>query len=245
MTLREPKRTQKSLGTNFNSTPILMTLDVLLIPGGRAPEYLSTNYKVLDLVRQFDKEKKVIASICHGPLILSAAGVSFSKQQSTVPKVGRTALLYDQPLPTKGTTDLEHTSCCEYERPMTDSSYWLQSCIEALDQLDHRLINREILWSTASRNHKCIVFVPRNVAESCIEDEIVAWLLAVSVKRTIKPTYLITFEIVDGCAADVTLLLTRAHRVRAEAQSLERLKRHHHLRAMRACHCGELPLSRI
>ncbi len=49
--------------------------DALLIPGGRAPEYLRLNEKLLALVREFDRDKKPIAAICHGPQILVAAGV--------------------------------------------------------------------------------------------------------------------------------------------------------------------------
>ena len=41
--------------------------DALVIPGGRAPEYLRLNPKVLELVRHFDKEGKPIAALCHGP----------------------------------------------------------------------------------------------------------------------------------------------------------------------------------
>jgi protease I len=49
--------------------------DGLLIPGGRAPEYLRLNPKVLEIVRHFAQAKKPIAAICHGPQILVAAGV--------------------------------------------------------------------------------------------------------------------------------------------------------------------------
>ena len=49
--------------------------DALVIPGGRAPEYLRLNPVVLDIVRDFDKSKKPIAAICHGLQILAAAGV--------------------------------------------------------------------------------------------------------------------------------------------------------------------------
>ncbi len=41
--------------------------DALLIPGGRAPEYLRLNEKVLDLVRAFDQAGKPIAAVCMGP----------------------------------------------------------------------------------------------------------------------------------------------------------------------------------
>lgn len=49
--------------------------DALLIPGGRAPEYLRLNEKVLDLVRAFDQAGKPIAAVCHGAQLLAAAGV--------------------------------------------------------------------------------------------------------------------------------------------------------------------------
>jgi protease I len=49
--------------------------DALLIPGGRAPEYLRLNPRVLEIVRHFDAAKKPIAAICHGLQILAAAGV--------------------------------------------------------------------------------------------------------------------------------------------------------------------------
>lgn len=49
--------------------------DALVIPGGRAPEYLSLNDTVLAIVRKFHESQKPIASICHGQLILAAAKV--------------------------------------------------------------------------------------------------------------------------------------------------------------------------
>jgi len=49
--------------------------DALVVPGGRAPEYLRTYDEVLDAVRHFFEEDKPVAALCHGPLILAAAGV--------------------------------------------------------------------------------------------------------------------------------------------------------------------------
>jgi putative intracellular protease/amidase len=46
------------------------------MPGGRAPEYLRLNEKVLELVRDFDKAGKPIAAVCHGAQLLAAAGFS-------------------------------------------------------------------------------------------------------------------------------------------------------------------------
>jgi protease I len=62
--------------------------DALVIPGGRAPEYLRLNPKVIELVQGFNNAKKPIAAICHGPQILVAAGVLAGKQCSAYPACG-------------------------------------------------------------------------------------------------------------------------------------------------------------
>ena len=59
--------------------------DALVIPGGRAPEYLRLNQKVLDIVRQFDREGKPIAALCHGPQLLAAAGVLKGRKLNCYP----------------------------------------------------------------------------------------------------------------------------------------------------------------
>ena len=64
------------------------TYDALVIPGGRAPEYIRLNEKVLEAVRHFAKANKPIASICHGAQVLAAAGVIAGKACSAYPAVG-------------------------------------------------------------------------------------------------------------------------------------------------------------
>jgi len=59
--------------------------DGLVVPGGRAPEYLRLNEKVLDIVRHFDKAGKPIAALCHGPQILAAAGVLKGRKVNCYP----------------------------------------------------------------------------------------------------------------------------------------------------------------
>lgn len=61
--------------------------DGLVIPGGRAPEYLALNDKVLQLVKEFMDSKKPVASICHGQQILSAANVLKGKKCTAYPAV--------------------------------------------------------------------------------------------------------------------------------------------------------------
>jgi protease I len=59
--------------------------DGLVIPGGRAPEYLRLNAQVLETVRYFVKADKPIAAICHAAQILAAAGVIEGKEVSCYP----------------------------------------------------------------------------------------------------------------------------------------------------------------
>ena len=61
--------------------------DALVIPGGRAPEYLRLNARVLEIVHEFATAGKPIASVCHGPQILTAAGVIEGKRCMAYPAV--------------------------------------------------------------------------------------------------------------------------------------------------------------
>jgi len=61
--------------------------DALLIPGGRAPEYLRLNDRVIEIVRHFVAAGKPIAAICHGPQILAAAGAIQGKRCQAYPAV--------------------------------------------------------------------------------------------------------------------------------------------------------------
>ena len=59
--------------------------DALLIPGGRAPEYLRLNPSVLELVQAFARANKPIAAVCHGAQLLAAAGVLEGRRCSAYP----------------------------------------------------------------------------------------------------------------------------------------------------------------
>jgi deglycase len=59
--------------------------DALYIPGGRAPEYIRMNPRVLDMVRYFASSGKPLAAICHGPQVLAAAGVLKGKKCNAYP----------------------------------------------------------------------------------------------------------------------------------------------------------------
>jgi protease I len=61
------------------------TFDGLVIPGGRAPEYLRLTPRVLEIVKHFAETKKPIAAICHGAQLLSAAKVIRGRKVSAYP----------------------------------------------------------------------------------------------------------------------------------------------------------------
>ena len=63
------------------------TYDALVIPGGRAPEYLRLNPRVLEIVRHFSRSRKTIAAICHGAQVLAAANVLRGRRCSCYPAV--------------------------------------------------------------------------------------------------------------------------------------------------------------
>jgi protease I len=75
-----------SLNATFDTTKP-EDYDALVIPGGRAPEYIRLNPRVLEIVRYFAAEKKPIAAICHGAQVLAAAGVLEGKKCSCYPAV--------------------------------------------------------------------------------------------------------------------------------------------------------------
>ena len=63
------------------------TYDALVIPGGRAPEFLRLDDRVLAMVRHFAEMHKPIASVCHGPQILAAAGLLAGRRVMAYPAV--------------------------------------------------------------------------------------------------------------------------------------------------------------
>jgi protease I len=62
--------------------------DALVIPGGRAPEYIRLNDAVIEIVKHFAGSGKPIAAICHGAQVLVAAGVVKGKACTAYPAVG-------------------------------------------------------------------------------------------------------------------------------------------------------------
>jgi protease I len=79
-------------GHNFRLNATLAEIkpasyDALVVPGGRAPEYLRMHEPVLEIVRHFAQTGKPIASICHGPQLLAAAGMLSGREVTAYPAV--------------------------------------------------------------------------------------------------------------------------------------------------------------
>lgn len=63
----------------------LGSYDGLVIPGGRAPEYLRLNASVIEMVKHFFSANKPVAAICHGAQLLAAANVLHDRKCSAYP----------------------------------------------------------------------------------------------------------------------------------------------------------------
>ncbi len=64
------------------------TYDALVVPGGRAPEYLRLNSRVIEITQHFGRSQKPIAAICHGLQLLATAGVLAGKTCTAYPACG-------------------------------------------------------------------------------------------------------------------------------------------------------------
>ncbi len=60
----------------------------LVVPGGRSPEYLRLNERVIEIVQAFASANKPIAAVCHGAQLLAAAGVLEGRECSAYPACG-------------------------------------------------------------------------------------------------------------------------------------------------------------
>jgi protease I len=82
----------ESRGHNFELNATMADVDpadydALVVPGGRAPEYLRTHEPVIEAVQHFFEADKPVAALCHGPQILAAAGVLDGYEMTSYPAV--------------------------------------------------------------------------------------------------------------------------------------------------------------
>jgi len=76
-----------TLNADFDAVDV-STYDGLLIPGGRAPEYIRLDLRIQEIVQQFDAASKPIAAVCHGLQVLAAAGILNGRTCTAYPACG-------------------------------------------------------------------------------------------------------------------------------------------------------------
>jgi len=101
----------------------------LVLPGGRAPEFLRYDPHLLAIVRDFFAKGKPVASICHGIEILAAAGVIRGLEVTTIPRCRLDAetggaTYVDAPLVVS-----ENLYCCRFKR---ECAPWMKAFVAAL-----------------------------------------------------------------------------------------------------------------
>ena len=101
----------------------------LVLPGGRAPEFLRYDGELMRIVKHFFEKRKPVASICHGVEILATADVIRGRDVTTIPRcrfdvevVG--ARYIEQPLVIS-----DNLYCCRFKR---ECSAWMKAFVEAL-----------------------------------------------------------------------------------------------------------------
>lgn len=83
----------EKVGHNFTINSDFETINLeeyigIFITGGRSPEYLRLNSRVIEIVKYFMQNDKPVAAICHGPQILTTANVLKGKKATAYPAVG-------------------------------------------------------------------------------------------------------------------------------------------------------------
>lgn len=113
----------------------------LVLPGGRAPEFLRYDEDLLRIVRHFFETSKPVASICHGVEILATADVLRGKRVTTIPRckfdvevVG--AIYVNEPLVVTG-----NLYCCRFKR---ECSAWMKTYVEALRKYEENLTQEPV-----------------------------------------------------------------------------------------------------
>jgi protease I len=110
----------------------------LVLPGGRAPEYLRLDERVLELVRDFAAAKKPIAAICHGLQILAAAGVLAGRRCQAYPAVKPELLaagaVWDEPAAELDGACVDGTLITAPAWPAHPA--WMRAFIKALGWID-------------------------------------------------------------------------------------------------------------
>lgn len=101
----------------------------LVLPGGRAPEFLRYDDDLLSITRHFMETNKPVASICHGIEILAAADVIRGKRITTIPRCKLDAEFAGAVYVSEPLVIDQNLYCCRYKR---ECAGWMKAFCAAL-----------------------------------------------------------------------------------------------------------------
>ncbi|MEM7385265.1 MAG: DJ-1/PfpI family protein [Verrucomicrobiota bacterium] len=105
------------------------TFDALVLPGGRAPEFLRYDQDLLRITKHFFEAKKPVASICHGIEILAAADVIRGRRVTTIPRCRLDAEFSGATYVAEPLVIDDHLFCCRFK---SECAGWMKAFSRAL-----------------------------------------------------------------------------------------------------------------
>jgi protease I len=118
----------------------------LVLPGGRAPEFLRYDQDLIRITRHFFERKKAIASICHGIEILAAADAIRGRRVTTIPRCRLDAELCGAIYVPEGLVVDGNLFCCLFKN---ECAPWMKAFVAALKQYERSLDG----WTTPAPHH--------------------------------------------------------------------------------------------
>ena len=107
----------------------------LVLPGGRAPEFLRYDEDLIRITRHFFENNKPVASICHGIEILAAADVIRGRRVTTIPRCRHDATLASATYVSEGLVVDRNLYCCRYKK---ECAPWMKAFVAARKRLRDR-----------------------------------------------------------------------------------------------------------
>jgi protease I len=101
----------------------------LVLPGGRAPEFLRYDQDLLRITKHFFERNKPVASICHGIEILAAADVIRGRRVTTIPRCRLDAEFAGAVYVAEGLVVDGNLYCCRFKK---ECAPWMKSFVSAL-----------------------------------------------------------------------------------------------------------------
>jgi protease I len=105
----------------------------LVLPGGRAPEFLRYDEDLIGITRHFFEKNKPVASICHGIEILAAASVIRNRRVTTIPRCRLDAELAGATYVPEGLVIDGNLFCCRFKR---ECAQWMKAFVKALQSIN-------------------------------------------------------------------------------------------------------------